>query len=192
MNQKEFGSSVADEEIHHLSVLAGHGDTEAQISLGVCYYNGEGVSKDYKKAEYWLGKAAEKGIALAQYNLGELYYESDGDADFGDYSKEAFRLFHRAAEQGNADAMFRLANCYGLAFGTDCDLEKSSNWFRKAAELGNPFAQCAVAMEYAIDGNYEEAARWYRLAAEQGNEFSQRELDYYHRKGIIVDKRGRC
>jgi len=39
---------------------------------GVKYHTGEGVNQDCKEAVAWYRKAAEKGFAQAQHNLGCL------------------------------------------------------------------------------------------------------------------------
>ena len=46
------------------------GYVEAQFKLGVCYANGKGSGKGYKKAFEWYKKAAMQGNVEAQYNLG--------------------------------------------------------------------------------------------------------------------------
>ena len=40
---------------------ADEGDAEAQFRLGMAYYNGNGISKNYSKACYWFKKAVEQG-----------------------------------------------------------------------------------------------------------------------------------
>ena len=42
--------------------LAEKGDAKSQTNLGILYFNGKGVLKDYKKAIFWLKKAAEQGV----------------------------------------------------------------------------------------------------------------------------------
>ena len=42
----------------------------AQYALGSCYANGEGVEKDLTEAVIWYRKAADQGLAEAQFNLG--------------------------------------------------------------------------------------------------------------------------
>jgi uncharacterized protein len=54
--------------------LAEHGDLEAQNYLGLLYDKGQGVQQDTKKAAYWYNKAADQGYAMAQNNLGSLYF----------------------------------------------------------------------------------------------------------------------
>lgn len=141
--QKEM---ITIEEINRLTDLALRGNADAQNELAVYYYEGNGVEQNYATAEYWLSLAAEQGYALAQYNLGEYYYEKQNlsEAEYEECCRKAFHWFREAANQGNADAMFRLGICYGLSIGVDWDSEKASEWYRKSAELGNAHAQCEV------------------------------------------------
>ena len=52
---------------------AEQGEAKAQTNLALMYLKGEGVSSDQEKAIYWLRKAAEQGLATAQYMLGWSY-----------------------------------------------------------------------------------------------------------------------
>ena len=67
-----------------------------QNGLGVCYAYGFYVKKDIEKAAYWFFNAARKGLAIAQFNIGNCYYH--------DYSiskrKQAYYWYKKAAEQG--------------------------------------------------------------------------------------------
>ena len=84
-------------EAKEMRVRAEAGDTEAQVNLGLMYYNGEGVPEDKSRALEWTRKAAEQGNAVGQYNLGVTY------ANKFDY-EEAVKWFRKAAEQGHAGA----------------------------------------------------------------------------------------
>jgi TPR repeat protein len=53
----------------------------------------------------------------------------------------------KAAENGNADAMFQLSKCYQSGDGIAKDTDKAEEWLRKAAERGNVKAQQAAAQE---------------------------------------------
>ena len=56
-----FGVTAA--EVENYRKAAEKGDAKAQYKLGVCYADGEGVSKDLKQAVYWWKKSAEQGYA---------------------------------------------------------------------------------------------------------------------------------
>ena len=50
------------------------GDAKSQYSIALTYkYGWDGAPKDDEKYVYWLKKAANGGVAEAQYYLGELY-----------------------------------------------------------------------------------------------------------------------
>ena len=51
---------------------AEQGDAEAQFQLGLAYYNGDGMKKNYSKAYYWFQKAIEQGNNDAQNYIGNL------------------------------------------------------------------------------------------------------------------------
>lgn len=48
------------------------GEAEAQFQLGVAYYNGNDINKNYSKAYYWFLKAVEQGNNDAQNYIGNL------------------------------------------------------------------------------------------------------------------------
>jgi TPR repeat protein len=89
------------EVVPRLQKRASKGDPLAQIALGVCYYNGQGVPQDFKQAVFWTQKAADQGVADAQFNLGVCYEKGRGvPQDF----KKAAHWFQKAADQGHASA----------------------------------------------------------------------------------------
>jgi TPR repeat protein len=53
-------------------------NAKAQSNLGIAYAFGKGVLKNDKQAVYWYQKAAEQGLAEAQYNLGAMYANGEG------------------------------------------------------------------------------------------------------------------
>ncbi|MGE3248506.1 MAG: tetratricopeptide repeat protein [Beijerinckiaceae bacterium] len=58
--------------------LALKGDAKAQASLGLLYYAGRAVPRDYSKALLWFSRAAEAGQPTAQFFMGLLYYFGKG------------------------------------------------------------------------------------------------------------------
>jgi len=79
---------------------AEQGDSDAQLSLGVLYDNGQGVPQDYTQAGAWYRKAAEQGDAAAQYALGDLYRGGQGVPQ--DYAEAYFWFDIAAAGQPDA------------------------------------------------------------------------------------------
>ncbi|MCL2312838.1 MAG: hypothetical protein FWC41_10215, partial [Firmicutes bacterium] len=61
---------MPDEKLRSIADIekaAMQGDKAAQVNLGICYYKGEGVAQNYKKAAEWYERAASKGSIEAQY-----------------------------------------------------------------------------------------------------------------------------
>jgi len=51
------------ENVLQFKKMAQQGDAKAQYELGVCYYYGDGVEKDLKKAKEWIEKARKAGYS---------------------------------------------------------------------------------------------------------------------------------
>ncbi len=80
---------------------AEQGDAEAQYNLGLCYEDGEGVTRDLCEAAKWWRKAAEQGYAQAQFDLGCCYAAGLGVAED---EAESVKWYRKAAEQGHEKA----------------------------------------------------------------------------------------
>ena len=65
----------------------------AQYRLGIRYFNGQDVTRNYDKALQWLRKAAEQGHAKAQSHLGDMYSKGEGVAQD---DAEAAKWYERA------------------------------------------------------------------------------------------------
>ena len=74
--------------------------TAAQLYIGICYQNGDGVDKDIYEATKWYRMAAEKGMAEAQYRLGLLYVGYGTQKD----KIEAIEWLMKASVQGHEEA----------------------------------------------------------------------------------------
>ena len=71
---------------------------------------GEYVEKDYQKAFEYYTKSAEKGNALAQQRLGDMY--KSGRYYVRQDNKKAYMWYTRSAENGNVNAQKELADMY--------------------------------------------------------------------------------
>jgi TPR repeat protein len=65
------------------------------------YYNGAGVPKNDAEAVKWYRRAADQGMADAQYNLGVMYVSGAGVPK---NDAEAYFWWNLAAAQGNENA----------------------------------------------------------------------------------------
>ena len=60
---------IDESAFKRLKPLAEKGNATAQSYLGLAYYNGSGVTQDYKDAARWWKLAAEHGNACARKSL---------------------------------------------------------------------------------------------------------------------------
>jgi TPR repeat protein len=95
--------------LKEITPLAKSGNRDAQHLLGLMYYMGRGVERDYKQAMAWSRKAARQGKADAQYVVGAMYYTGNSVPQD---QKEAVSWFRKAAEQGHAEAQHALGLMY--------------------------------------------------------------------------------
>ena len=87
---------------------------------------------------------------------------------------------HLAAERGDAEAQFMLAQNYRLGQTLRQNDRKAFKWYMRAAEQGHSSAQSCVGTLYdlgwGVGKDSAEAARWHRLSAEQNNKWGQENL----------------
>lgn len=136
------------DDIDSLLKSAEQGSAQAQHSIGVCYYDGNGVPKDQRKAAGWFKKAAEQGLSKAQYNLGVCYYKGEGVPKD---KSEAVTWFRKTAEQGLAEAQYILGFCYDNGEGIAKNQSESIKWYEKAADQGDTSALRAMVL-FNIEG----------------------------------------
>ncbi len=189
LDGKEFSCTVIEAKNSPLRMVFGRarrGDPWAQLMVGMCYYEGIEVEKDYGKAVEWFLKAAKQGETVAQTLLGECYKCGRGVEED---EEKAVEWYSKAAESGYAQAQYELGFYYFRRGGEE-DGEKVIDWYRKAAEQGNSAAQCELG--WLIDINFiglcgingTTAFHWYSKAAEQGNSAAQYKL------GLFYESRG--
>ncbi len=136
---------------------------EAQYTVAVMYYYGEGVKRNFQKAHYWYEKAAKQSHAEAQYELGGIYYR--GGHVKRDLQK-AFGWLEGAAKQGHRNAQYELAMMYYQGLGVERDFQKALEWFKAAAGQGHPSTQYHFGKMYyhgeTVSRDFQKARYWKR------------------------------
>jgi TPR repeat protein len=158
----------------------------AENALGLMYRGGRGVEQSKEEAVQWYRKAAKQKNAKAMFNLGTAYYNGDG---VGIDDITAYAWFLVARESGSEparDAVNRMNNSLlqwqlSSAFEVIGDMYEQKNdlpqdhqaavdWYRKAAQLGEPSARVKLAkflIDQGGDRNYREALHSCEEAARQ-------------------------
>jgi len=126
----------------YYSKAAEKGYAPAQTALAVdIYLEGPYGMRDFKKAFYWMEKAAAQGDAVAQAKMGNFYFSSLKQVVTRevvveqDYN-QARRWYEKAAKQGHALAQYRLGYLYHQGFSVKQNKSKAEHWYKKAAEQG--------------------------------------------------------
>ncbi|HSS99095.1 MAG TPA: serine/threonine-protein kinase [Terriglobales bacterium] len=146
-------------------------------------------SEQYSIAAEWYQKAAERGNAVAQNELGRLYQSGQGVQK--DPAK-AVEWFHKAADQGHPVAQLNLGIAYDDGVGVTKDAAQAVQWYTKSAAQGNSKAETRLGFLYetgsGVTKDNAQAAQLYRQAAEQGNARAQMRLGFLYQSGAGVDK----
>jgi TPR repeat protein len=122
-----------------------------------------GQPKDVKQAAYWYRRAAEQGLAEAQYSLGRLYATGKGVP----HDEEQATMWVRsAASQGFPAAEERLGERYASGKGTTQDDRLAYFWLTLAFLHGEKNAEKLRAAEAAklkpadVNATDLQAQRW--------------------------------
>lgn len=180
-----FAALQADDDRTALRIwlpLARSGDLMAEVYLGALFLSGS--APDYAQAIVWTRKAAERGNAAAQHNLGFIYERGVGVRRD---PSTAINWYRRSAKQGHARAQWRLAALFRAGDGAPRDFDLAASWMRKAAEQGEPQAQEELGDMYrlgqGVPQDYALALEWYRKAADLGHLGALNDLGMMYRLG---------
>lgn len=171
----------ADEPLDHGFDPAGKAAPESRKDKN---HENSGTSRD--EAE----KSEGPESAEEQYQIG-LALDRCQDVDVS--LKDPASWYLKAAEQGHADAQYRLGWKYALGEGgVEYDSDEAVKWWLMAARQGHTGAQCQLASSYlegeGVEKNVKEAVRWYRKASELGDTDADKELADMYRYGRGVEK----
>lgn len=154
-----------------------------QEKLAKMYAEGRGVEKNWIEAVKWYRKAVEdiekkceewrqgsKERILLPWcpcepacAIGDIYAKGGWGVEKDE--TEAFIWYHKAAENGNSDAMLTLAEMYFCGIGVDKNAAEAVKWYHKASERDNEKAYYKLADCYMHgNGVYKdviEATKWW-------------------------------
>lgn len=164
------------------SVLANaqRGLPSAMNQLGVWYYTGNNVEKDYNKAYYWWRRGALEQNPKAIANLGVCYQFGKGvERD----STEAVRLYVAAIAAGQGELLKqRLANSSSNAFdamlsgyclekgvGTEQDMGQAAECYASAAAMGSTDGMTRAGKAFLKLSDPKRALTYLEEAASRGD-----------------------
>ena len=147
---------------------------EVMNHIAYMYHKGLGVEKDQQIAVGWFKKAAELGLAKAQFNLGLSYQKGQGASK--DIHK-AIEWFRKSAEQGYAKAEAKMGYYTVTGTGVKQNFTEALRWYRRAAEHGDIASYADIGHFYAqgngVKKDKNRAAQYYIMGAEKGDPEAQ-------------------
>ena len=177
-----------------LGILQAKPTDHEQGSATVQRSRGDNLPDRYG-VEEWCRDAAQKGYAVAQYSLGQLYRHGQFGPEGAQYSLGQFsrhgrfipevaeedsdpvQWYRKAAEQGHKKAQYQLGLLYEAGRGVTQNATQAVQWYRWAGQQGDPDAQYRLGDLYFFGSGLARsdvhATEWYRRAAEQGHDDAQ-------------------
>ena len=115
----------------------------AQFSLANLYYYGSGIEKDLSQAFLWYQRSSSQGQPYAAYSIAQMYrygeYVTKDNDTAQRYYKQALSGFLKieSDDMANDDLFYKLGQMFKLGLGTDSDVTKAIEYFRRSAEMNN-------------------------------------------------------
>ena len=115
----------------------------AQFSLANLYYYGSGVEKDLSQAFLWYQRSSSQGQPYAAYSIAQMYrygeYVTKDNDTAQRYYKQALSGFLKieSDDMANDDLFYKLGQMFKFGLGTDSDVTKAIEYFKRSAEMNN-------------------------------------------------------
>lgn len=106
---------------------------------------------------------------------------------------QALAMYKKAADAGDADAMYELGAIEGMGLGGRVNRNEALAWYRRSAQAGGKRAMWAIGLAYlvgqGVEVNHAEAVDWLRKAADAGDPFGMMLLRQMYRSqtGVKYD-----
>ena len=115
----------------------------AQFSLANLYYYGSGVKKDLSQAFLWYQRSSSQGQPYAAYSIAQMYrygeYVTKDNDTAQRYYQQALSGFLKieSDDMANDDLFYKLGQMFKLGLGTNSDVTKAIEYFKRSAEMNN-------------------------------------------------------
>jgi hypothetical protein len=115
---------------------------------------------------------APVAVAIPNPSISATLAQAQGYRDAKDFAK-ALSLLRKAADLGDAEAMYKLGQLYDRGNGVNQDYAQARQWYQKAAKTGSAKAMNNLGWQYqyahGVNQDYAQARQWYQKAADAGN-----------------------
>lgn len=171
---------------------ANKGNLMAEYSLGLLYKYEKmsALKQNLPLAAHYLKKAADAGIAGAQFEYSEFLLKGLGGVRLD--KQAGFKLLNASAKQNNFQAQWTLSLYYVKVKNVPIDEQTAFSYATKAAQKNSPRAQYPLAFYYAqgvaTTKNPTKAFNLMRSSAEKGFPSAQYYLGIYYYNGFGTSK----
>ncbi|MBR1751744.1 MAG: SEL1-like repeat protein, partial [Ruminococcus sp.] len=172
------------------------GNKFAQFSLANLYYYGNGTDQSYEQAHHWYMAASNQGQPYDAYAIAQMYangeYVSKDESEADRYYKQALAGFLKleADDQANDNLLYKIGRMFKLGLGTEVDVPKAIDYFKRAADLGNRNARRTMALEYIsgenVEQNIDKGIEMLTELADGGDTMSAYKLGKIYLSGDVV------
>lgn len=189
------------EVLERAAESAGYADWSDDYRKAKNYlYGNTEIEQDFEKAFQLFFQEAEKGNALAMFDLARMFADGLGVAVNGDEARIWYEKALKAFQKAEANAkekqkpylQYRIGKMYAAGQGTDQDYKKAAKWFSMAVRQNHKYAQYSLAGLYyrgqGVVQDYKKALELYQCSAEQSNPYASYELGKMFRDGIGTEK----
>jgi TPR repeat protein len=166
------------------------GSVEAMFELGAgLEFGGWGINIDLRRASEMMWLASEAGYGPAMARLARMYKDGTGVAHD---NKKAEELGVKALQTEDA---YACGLCYDFGLGVSKDVTMAAEWYTRAAEQGNIFAQKSLGACYrngeGAVKDEKKGVEWFTRAAKQGYANAQCNLGlcYVNGQGVAKDEK---
>lgn len=175
-------------------------DDNFYCNIGSIYFYGDGISRDFGKAVWWLKRAANCGNSEAMYLLGDIYLTAEKNQKHSDVAwfireDEIFKNFHLAFYWFNR--CFE-SYCYGgnprrydlcfYGFGLHLEYDRAFEVFLETLKMPrySELLYCMGEKYFKgldVQRSIDEAIQWFTRAAAHGSNKAIRTLGRIYREG---------
>ncbi|WP_192360229.1 tetratricopeptide repeat protein [Mesorhizobium mediterraneum] len=167
-----------DEALAWYEKAAGKGYAPAQNNVGMMYFNGEGLERNYTLAFKWYEGAAKQAYPPALYQIGMMYANGFGVEQ--DYA-EAMKWLQAASDKQYLDATYQVAMMYYGGLGVPRDKATAYNTFAYAGMNAHVDSTYMEAIMLETGDGVEQHCGWAEVAlhaaARGGHALAQKRLN---------------
>ena len=190
LGRTKYENEEFKEAFDYFLKASSYGSAWGCYELADCYKYGLGVKVDKKEAYRLYNEAAAKGLALAEYELGDYLYDEES-------YKDAFDWYNKAAFKYYAPAQNMVGFMYSNGLGCKKSDEKAFYYYVQSARQGFRTAIHNLGHAYfhgiAIKNgkkaqDYRLAMDYFKRAAEDGEAESMYYLGTCYQYGLGTKK----